>query len=65
MNTQLKNRILSFIWRAGDVAVVAILGYVASNLGLFNLPTQWTVIIGLVLGEVTKYFNSEAQKPIS
>jgi hypothetical protein len=32
---------------------------VAENLGLFELDTKTTIVIGLFLGEVSKYLNTK------
>jgi mannose/fructose/N-acetylgalactosamine-specific phosphotransferase system component IIC len=64
MNQILKNRILSFIWRAGDIMVVAGINFLAANLGYFNLPVVYVTFIGLVLGEVTKYLNTQVEQPL-
>jgi hypothetical protein len=51
-------RLKSFIWRLGAVVLVAVLSFTAESLGLFGLSTQTEVVLGLILGEVTKYINS-------
>lgn len=58
MNTQLKKRISSFLWRGGAIAVVAFLSFVVKNIGEFNLPEYIVVIVGLIIGEITKYLNT-------
>ena len=50
-------RTKSFMWRAGAVALVAGLNFVAANLDLFNLPGEVIVILSLVLSEITKQLN--------
>lgn len=64
MNQTLKNRILSFIWRTGDIAAVAAINYIAANLGYFNLPVTVVAVLGLILGEITKYLNKQAEQPL-
>ena len=58
MNTQLRKRLESFLWRGGAIAVVAFLGFVVENIGEFNLPEYAIIVIGLVIGETTKYLNT-------
>ena len=58
METQLQKRIKSFLWRGGAIAIVAFLGFVAENIGEFNLPEYAIVMTGLVIGEITKYLNT-------
>ena len=72
-NQVLLARIKSFMWRAAGIGAVALVGWMASDVGLLELPTlhfgavdvnlgQWvTAGLGLVLGEVTKYFNVNRQ----
>jgi len=62
METQLKKRIKSFAWRGGAIAVVALLGFIAENIGDFNLPVYVITIVGLVCGEITKYLNMDIYK---
>jgi hypothetical protein len=58
MKEQLIKRLKSFLWRAGMVALAAFLAYAAENIGLLELSPQATVIIGLVLGEISKFLNT-------
>jgi len=58
----LKKRFSSFLWRSGAVFAVGLLDFAAENLGLFNLPTSVVVLIGLVLGEITKLINSNLKQ---
>lgn len=54
----LVTRLKSLAWRVGDVLAVHGIDFVATNLELFNLPPWLVVVIGLLLGEVTKWLNS-------
>ena len=56
--TILANRTKSFLWRLGGMVGVAVLGFVSANLELFDLPIWSITIIGLVVGELTKFLNS-------
>ena len=40
------------------MGVAAVLAYFADNIGLLELNPMATTITGLVLGEVSKYFNT-------
>lgn len=60
-DTQLVKRIKSFLWRAGMVGLTAAVAWVLANLDLLHLPTWAVGLIGLVLGEVSKYLNSKTQ----
>lgn len=54
-------RFKSFVWRLGSYAVVALLAFFGENLDLLHLSPQYTAIIALVLGEVTKALNTPAK----
>lgn len=56
--TILKNRVKSFLWRFAGIAAVALLNFVAEQINLFNLPEIAIVVIGLVVGELTKFINT-------
>lgn len=53
----LKNRFKSFLWRAGMILVALVIDFILANLELLNLSSEVVVVIGLVLGEVSKYLN--------
>jgi hypothetical protein len=36
-----------------------VVSFLTENIGLFGLPMGVTIILGLVLGEVTKYLNTQ------
>lgn len=57
--TQLIKRIKSLGWRAFDMAIVLVANFIASNIGLFNLDPFIIMLIGLVAGEITKYFSNK------
>ena len=48
------NRFKSFYWRTGMMAVAGLLGLIAQNIGTLEMSPQITVILGLVLGEISK-----------
>lgn len=54
-------RLKSFAWRLGSYALVALLAFFADNLDLLHLAPQYTTIIALVLGEITKALNTSAK----
>lgn len=57
MNDQFKKRLMSFVWRLGNVLAIAGLGFVANNIGDLQLPLWLAGVIGLATGELTKYLN--------
>ena len=74
MKDQLKKRIKSLLWRIGGILVVAILSFLIQpdTLSALNesgvvVPTIVTLVIGLVINEVTKWMNkmkSEKQRSL-
>jgi hypothetical protein len=53
----LVKRLKSLAWRTGTMLVAIAVDFTLENIGLFELPPVAVVIIGLVLGEVSKYLN--------
>ena len=62
MNKTFIKRIKSFAWRLSMMVVVVLADYVAQNLFGFGLPAYAKIIIGLIAGEVSKFFNTELSK---
>lgn len=63
MNEELLKRLKSLLWRVGAVAVVGAISAVSSNLNSFDLDPRIVVLVGLLLGEVTKYLNNTFGNP--
>ncbi len=55
---QLWKRIQSFLWRAVMMLAALIVQFAIDNLTQFQLSPQLTVLIGLVLGEISKWINT-------
>jgi len=55
---ELKKRLKSFAWRTGCVALVAGLNYASENLVSLGLPVWAIGLVGLGLGEATKWLNN-------
>lgn len=57
----LVSRVKSFIWRAIGVAAAAVLTWAIQEIGVLELSASVeelvVLVLGLALGEVTKYFN--------
>lgn len=58
MNEVLKNRLKSFGWRLGMMLVAVIIDFTLENLSTFELGANTTVVLGLLLGEASKYLNT-------
>jgi len=60
MTQAVKNRFKSFAWRTGIMVAVALVNYGVANLSGFGLSPELTVLAGLILSEISKYLNREA-----
>jgi len=53
----LKKRLKSLVWRLGMMVLAMVVTFTADNLDLFNFSGEITIVLGLVLGEVSKWLN--------
>lgn len=60
--SQWKKRLYSFLWRLSAYAIVAVANYTVENITDLGLDEPYTIIIALVLGEITKYLNTGKTK---
>ena len=62
MTQEQKNKIIkrikSFFWRFGCVSVIAGLNWAGQSLGILDLPMWCQGVLGLGLGEITKWLNT-------
>jgi hypothetical protein len=58
----ISNRFKSFYWRTGMMVLASALAFFADNIALFEFNATVTVVLGLVLGEVSKAVNNELSK---
>lgn len=58
MKKELKNRLLTLLWSTALMSVAYGIDYIASQLGMFDLSTELTTFIGLVLAQITKYIRN-------
>lgn len=58
MNEILKKRLFSLAWRIGAMVTAAGIGFVVENATELGVPSYAVALLGLVLGEVTKFINS-------
>lgn len=61
MSENLTKRLRSFAWRLGMVLVAVALDFTAKNLADFEISDDYTVVIGLLLGEVSKWITNKAK----
>lgn len=59
MKTELRKRIESFAWRAGMMMLAAAIDYALSHSSQLMIPAEFTVVFGLILGEVSKVIKGE------
>lgn len=57
---QLLKRLKSFTWRLAMAVVAFAVSWVLANLELLELSETATIILALVLGEISKYLNRNA-----
>lgn len=62
MKEQFIKRLKSFAWRVGMMFIALLVAFASENLAGFGLSAQTTIILGLVLGEVSKFLNSLPQE---
>lgn len=60
LQIDLTKRLKSFLWRLGMATLAFIVSWILSNLELLELGTTTTMVLGLLLGEVSKYLNRHA-----
>lgn len=58
----LEARLKSFLWRLGVTVAIALVAWLGENLELFDLPVWVVGMVALILGEVTKFLNSNLAK---
>jgi hypothetical protein len=61
MSYELKARLQSFGWRLGMMILAVLIDFMLENLELMEFSGSTTVILGLVLGEVSKHLNNQRQ----
>lgn len=58
MNKQFRKRLESFLWRTTMMVLAVFVSFAMENLGLLNLDPVIVTVLGLVLGEVSKFLNT-------
>ena len=54
-----RKRLESFLWRTGAMVLSLGLGFLAQNIGLLELNPTVVALLGLILGEVSKYVDTK------
>jgi len=60
INPQFKKRFMSLVWRSGMMAIAFFVQVLLENLNVLELDSTLTTVIGLGLGEVSKWLNTKA-----
>lgn len=55
-------RVKSLCWRAGSMLAALFVDFVLQNIGLVDMPASIAVLLGLVLGEISKFLNSNLRE---
>lgn len=58
LKEKLISRIKSFAWRIGMMTVAFVIAIILENVNLLHLSPAITGVIGLALGEVSKFVNN-------
>lgn len=58
MDEQFLKRLRSLLWRALCVALIAGIAFLIQSISGLEIPDYLKILLGLILGEVSKYFNS-------
>ncbi len=58
--SQFVKRLKSLLWRAGMMAIAFFVQFLLENLKVLELDPTLTTVIGLGLGEVSKWLNTKA-----
>lgn len=61
MDTQFTKRLKSLGWRVAMMAIAVALSAIADGLNTLELSPEVTVVLGLILGEISKYINTKTQ----
>lgn len=51
---------MSFVWRTGAMGLAAFITIILDNLNMLELSPISTTLLGLVLGEISKYLNTHS-----
>jgi hypothetical protein len=60
MDNQFTKRLKSLMWRAGMMALATFVSFLAGNFQELGFSPAVTGVLGLVLGEVSKYLNTKS-----
>ena len=58
----LLRRFKSLAWRAGAMLAIMLVDWTIQNLGLFDMPNSVSIVLGLMLGELSKFLNTNLKE---
>ena len=50
-------RLESLVWRAGGMLLALLLAFISENIGLLAIPNFAKIVVGLIIAEISKYYN--------
>lgn len=67
MNLMIKNilenkRVKSFLWRVAMMSLAILTTELQKEITGLNIAGEFSVVLGLILGEISKWLNSNTQK---
>jgi uncharacterized membrane protein YccF (DUF307 family) len=51
---KINKRILQLFWGAFGMGLAFFIDSLLTNIGIFNLPTDWTIVLGVIIPVITK-----------
>lgn len=60
MNSQFIKRLKSLAWRSAMMGLAAFTAAVLENLNMLELSPTYTMLLGLILGEISKHLNTKS-----
>lgn len=58
----MNNRAKSFYWRLGMMILASFISFLSASIVDLQLSTQTTIVVGLILGEISKAINVALQE---
>jgi hypothetical protein len=59
LNQELNKRFKTFLWSVGWMIIAAFIDFALQNLGLLSKPGELTIILGLVLTQISKFVKNK------
>lgn len=59
VKTEIRKRIESALWRGAMMTLALLIDASVQSLSGFNIPKEYVVVLGLILGEISKYLKNQ------